>query len=37
MKTITFDEHDAISILRALREAVDKETLRIVALAEVAR
>ena len=35
--TVTFDPHDTVSILRALRDAVDAKTLRIVALAELAR
>lgn len=35
--TVTFDKHDAVSILRALREVVDPETLRIVARAELDR
>ena len=36
-KTVTFDSHDAIDILRTLREVVDPETLRIVAQAELNR
>ncbi len=35
--TVTFDKRDPVSILRALREVVDAETLRIVARAELAR
>ena len=35
--TVTFDRHDPVSILRALREVIDPETLRIVAQAELAR
>ena len=35
--TVTFDKHDPVSILRALREVIDSETLRIVAQAEIAR
>lgn len=35
--TVTFDRHDPISIIRALREVVDAETLRVVANAELLR
>ena len=35
--TVTFYPCDAVSILRALREVADAETLRIVAQAELAR
>jgi hypothetical protein len=35
--TVTFDSRDAVSIIRALRAAVDPETLRAVAQAELAR
>jgi hypothetical protein len=34
---VTFDRHDPISIIRALREVVDPDTLRVVADAELLR
>ena len=35
--TATFDKHDPVSILLALRKVIDAETLRIVARAELSR